>query len=116
MGLSLWRELLPITWELALKGSSDGLGKVQTQSCGHDGLVLVVACHTLETQEWRGSRAKEPMGKGLDLLLCEHGLDTLGLTGRACEICEIPSGRVMKGTAAHSPIQHRASGQGRGYF
>lgn len=112
MELSLWRELLLMTWELALRGSSHGLGKVQTQSWGHDGLVLVVAWHTLETQGWRGSRAKEPVGKGLDLLLCEQGLDTLGLTGRACEVCEIPSGRGMKGTAAHGPIQHRTSGRG----
>lgn len=63
-----------MTWELALRGSSHGLGKVQTQSWGHDGLVLVVAWHTLETQGWRGSRAKEPVGKGLDLLLCEQGV------------------------------------------
>lgn len=105
-----------MTWELALRGSSHGLGKVQTQSWGHDGLVLVVPWHTLETQGWRGSRAKEPVGKELDLLLCEHRLDMLDLTGRACEIFEIPSGRVMKGTAAHGPIQHRACGQGRGDF
>lgn len=105
-----------MTWELALRGSSHGLGKAQTQSCGHDGLVFVVACHTLEAQGWRGSRAKEPVGKELDLFLSEHNLDTLGLTGRAFEVCEIPSGRVMKGTAAHGPIQHRVSGPDRGDF
>lgn len=56
------------------------------------------------------------MGKGLDLLLFEEGLHTLGLTGRAYVVCEIPSGRGMKGTAAHGPIQHRTPGQGRGDF
>lgn len=62
-------------------------------------------------------KTKGPVGKGLDLLLSEeHRLDTLGLTGRVCEVCEILSGRVMKGTAAHGPIQRRTSGQGRGDF
>lgn len=70
----------------------------------------------LESQGWRGSKSKEPVGKGLDLLLFEEGLHTLGLTGRAYVVCEIPSGRGMKGTAAHGPIQHRTPGQGRGDF
>lgn len=110
MELSLQRELLLMTWELALRGNSHGLGKVQTQSWGHDGIPW-------KHRDGEDQGPRNLLGKGLDLLLCEHGLlDTLGLTGRACEVCEIPSSRVMKGTAAHGPIQHRTSGQGRGDF